>query len=639
MPKKHSLDRKIRRQRRKLRIKLPTPPPKPPVDPDSDLPEYEAPKPPLYFSFRSLMFTIKVYYQAIGAHRFFFLFFFQIVNAIIPTFMAILLGFIVTEITTAISSGHGPLPTIKLLAITFFIQIVHVGLNSVNKYIAEFASQELYIYVSSQISTKYLRIPLRIRESKTFKDRFECVKNFGNRINTVATDFAAIVGCSIACVVSILVSFFAVSPLISIVIIIASLPCAITSLIIATRRRRNWRTYTRDRRIAAKIESQINSPNSSLEIEISGLGQHLIDKMIFHRRRSEEKDLSDNRRFFLPNLFSDIFSSIVEGAVLIVVSLEIIAGRLAIGQFLTVHNLFAKLSANITSIFLNVIRISDDLAYSVDYVYFMNYPEPDEGNIKIDSIDKIEFHNVSLHHEGDETPVLSNINFTVNRGETLAIVGSNGAGKSSIIKLLMGAYRPSSGTIFINDIPLSDINRKSFITHTGVLLQDFTHFDFSTIGENVWYGNIKNKFEEKSIRSALRKANLNYLERKFPRGFRQIISRDIDSSHSVPMSGGEWQRLALARNFFRSPDLLILDEPMSAVDSKASSSIIKEIFASQNKKSTVIISHRFSAARKADHVIVLHHGQILEQGTHKELLANNSLYKEMFDLQAEGFSI
>lgn len=587
------------------------------------------------FSFSAFLFTIHVYRRAIGNKKFAFLVFYQIVHAVIPTFTAILAGFIVTEITVAVYS-HNFLPTFQLLIIVFLIQIARSFLDSCNSYVAEAASQEVYIQVSEQISSKYLKIPLKVRESKEFADEFEGVKNYGNHINEISTDFSSIIG-SVAGLISILVTTVNISPLIAVVIIIASLPYAVSHLILAVRKRRNWSAYAHDRRIAGKIERKITMPGSSLEIEFSNLAKHLIEKMISHRRRSEEKDLLDNKNFFLPNLFSNVFSDLIEGIVLLIVAVEIIAGRLVIGHFLTIRNLFTQLSLNLTNTFLNLIKINDDLAYATNYVHFMSYPDPVEGDIRIEDTPKIEFREVSLCFEDNPEPILKNLNFVLEPGKSLAIVGENGAGKSSIIKLLVGAYSPTSGTILVNDHPIEQVDRASFLAQVGTLFQDFSNFDFSTLGENVWYGDVSKEYDEKVIRLALKKSGLGYLERKFTKGLRQVISKDIDEKQSVVLSGGEWQRLALARNFFRKPNLLILDEPLSTVDARSEAKILKEILKAQKDRSTIIISHRFSTVRRANHIIVMKKGEILEQGNHSELMAKEGFYKEMFELQAEGY--
>ena len=206
-----------------------------------------------------------------------------------------------------------------------------------------------------------------------------------------------------------------------------------------------------------------------------------------------------------------------------------------------------------------------------------------------------------------------------------------------MLKLLIGAYQPKSGEILIDDQPITDINRSEFLAKIGFLRQEFSRYEFATLGQNVWFGDISRSYDETAIRQALQKAGLDELEARYPKGLNQILSKNFDADSPADLSGGQWQRLAIARGFFRSPQILILDEPTSAVDAKSEYQIFQEIMNDQVDKTTIIVSHRFSTVRKADRIIVLSRGKIVEQGTHHSLMKNNSLYKEMFSLQAEGY--
>jgi ATP-binding cassette subfamily B protein len=216
-------------------------------------------------------------------------------------------------------------------------------------------------------------------------------------------------------------------------------------------------------------------------------------------------------------------------------------------------------------------------------------------------------------------------------------VGENGAGKTTLIKLLIGAYQPDDGMIFIDDEPLEMIEKESYLNQIGALFQDYSRYEFATLAENVWYGDINAKMDKKKIRSALEQAGLGTLEKKLPKGFDQLLSKTYDKENAANLSGGQWQRIGIARTFFRSPNILLLDEPTSAVDAKAEYQIFQNILESQKDRTTVIISHRFSTVRKAKKIMVLDHGRMIESGTHSELIKRGGLYKEMFELQAEGY--
>jgi ATP-binding cassette subfamily B protein len=268
---------------------------------------------------------------------------------------------------------------------------------------------------------------------------------------------------------------------------------------------------------------------------------------------------------------------------------------------------------------------------------FMNTPSPVYGKIKVKQAPKIEFKNVSFTYPHATEKAIDNVSFVLEPGDSLAIVGENGAGKTTLIKLLIGAYQPQDGMIFVNDIPLENIDRQSYLEQIGALFQDYSRYEFATLGENVWYGDISKKLDKSRVRAALAKAGLDGFEKCFPHKLDQLLSKNYDKDNATDLSGGQWQRISIARAFYREANILLLDEPTSAVDAKAEYEIFKNILEHQKNRTTVIISHRFSTVRKAKQIMVIDHGKIIEHGTHQELIANNGLYKEMFDLQAEGY--
>jgi ABC-type multidrug transport system fused ATPase/permease subunit len=419
---------------------------------------------------------------------------------------------------------------------------------------------------------------------------------------------------------------------------VAAIPASILNLRLAAIQRRNWREFTRDRRIAWAIEQKIVNSNNALEIEMNGLSSHLVRKMIRARRRSQEQDIVYRRRYLLPGFGADMLESLASFGVLIFVAIQIIQEKLEIGQFLTIRTLLVQLNSNISNFFHSISNVSEYLVNATDYMEFMNTPTRPNGSVKITATPKIEFKNVSFSYPNAKTKAIDSVSFTLNPGDSLAIVGENGAGKTTLIKLLIGAYEPSDGVILVNDEPLANIERESYLKQLGALFQDYARYEFATLGENVWFGDVGKRYSAKEINQALRDADLEDIAKKYEKGLDQIMSKDFDNKNTTDLSGGQWQRLSIARAFFRSPNVLLLDEPTAAIDAEAEYRIFQNILARQKDKSTIIISHRFSTVRKAKEIIVLDKGRIIESGTHEELIAAKGHYHEMFSLQAEGYN-
>ena len=586
-------------------------------------------------SIKSIFYVLRIYRRAVGKKSIFFVIY-RLYSSIIPSVTAVIVGYAVTSITTSIATQDF-LPVIMLAAILLSIEIVSLILNVINSFLSIRTNQEIYIFVSEQITTQFIRIPLAVRESREFADKFNRVRDFGDSIAYVSSNLIEVVAAIIS-LISIVVATLTVSPIVTLVVILASVPSSIITLKLSASQRINWREYTRDRRISWTIEQKLLNSNNALEVEMNGLSGHLIRHMIKLRRRSQEQDIVDRRKYLWPQFGANALETIASYGVLIFVAIEIILRHLEIGQFFTVRTLLTQLNNNISALFNCISTVNENLVNATDYMEYMQIPPRPTGDIKVETTPKIEFRNVSFSYPNSKVKAIDNVSFCLNPGESIAIVGENGAGKTTLIKLLVGAYEPSDGIIMINDQPFSRIDRESYLSHIGALFQEFARYDFATLGENVWYGDVSRKYSEKDIKSALAKADLAGIEKRYDKGLDQILSKDFDEKSTADLSGGQWQRLSIARAFFRSPNVLLLDEPTAAIDAKSEYEIFQNIVQSQQGKSTIIISHRFSTVRKADSIIVLSQGRIVESGTHDELIAQKGLYKEMFELQAEGYN-
>ena len=583
----------------------------------------------------AIFYTLRIYRKSVGRKRLIFGLY-RVYNSIVPSITALLGGLAVTRITEAVTT-HDFMPFLWVAIAWLLLHLVGTVLSEVYNVLSAAVWQEVYINVSEIIARKYVQVPLATRESQVFADKFERVQEYGSQIALVSESIGRIVS-SIISLVAVLVSTLTISPIVTLVVVISAIPYSVLSLRLSARRRRNWRTFTKDRRIAHSIQQKITNSNSALEIELNGLSHQLISRMVKASRRSQERDLADIKEFFWPNLGSRTIDDVINYLVLIFVAIQIILGRLAIGQFVSVRTLLQQLNSNISSLFNNIASAGEGLVNATDFMEFMETPALANGDIKIVDVPKIEFRNVSFVYPRTTKKAIDGVSFTLNPGDGLAIVGENGAGKTTLIKLLIGAYEATEGDILVNDTPIRNIDRESYLAQIGALFQDFSRYEFATLGENVWYGDVTQRYDREKVQQSLALAGLGDLTAKLKRGLNQTLSKDLDQHDSVDLSGGQWQRLGIARAFFRQPNILILDEPTSAVDAKAEYEIFRNILRQQRDRTTIIISHRFSTVRKAEKIIVLSHGKVVESGTHDELIRQKGIYKEMFELQAEGYN-
>ncbi len=227
--------------------------------------------------------------------------------------------------------------------------------------------------------------------------------------------------------------------------------------------------------------------------------------------------------------------------------------------------------------------------------------------------------------------VLKDISFELKNDEDLALVGENGAGKTTIMKLILKVYSPSEGKIYVNDIPLNDIDFNSLYKRVGFLSQRFNKPKI-TVGENIYIGDTSQKYSLKNIKKSAQLAMADSFIQKYPKKYETYMSKEVENG-TIP-SGGQRQRIAIARIFHKNPSLLILDEPTSAIDALAEEEIFNNIHQNSEGKTVIIVSHRFATVKKAKRILVLKDGKIVEDGDHNSLIKTGGLYKEMYEAQS-----
>ncbi|MBR6810999.1 ABC transporter ATP-binding protein [Candidatus Saccharibacteria bacterium] len=595
----------------------------------------ESKKVDLRVALRGVMYARKIYNKAAGKRRFLSMLE-RLYGAISPSILAVLGGTAVNQIVQAAQTGV-IYPFLITIAVISGVQFVGIFLGRIVSLMDMEIRRDVFSEVTRQISLKYIEIPLEIRETKEFADRFERVQDFGSDVNQVISNTFSIASATIS-LISILITTLATSPIITLVIIISSIPYSVLSLKLSRKTQENWRKSSSFWRIAYGIGDKMTQSSSALEIKINNLQEYLCDKMIENRQRGSIENIKNFRKTFTVGNWMRFVETVVNFASLAFVALKIVAGELAIGQFATVRSLLQQLSGNITALFSSIGNANEGLMNAEDYLNYIQTPIPKNGDVVVEGTPTIEFKKVCFTYPHATEPALQDVSFVLKPGDSLAIVGENGAGKTTLMKLLLGAYTPSSGEILINGTPIKNIERSSYDRQLGVLLQEYTRFPFADFKDNIWYGDISKELDKERLGLAIKDAGLEKLVKTLPKGLDQVLSKDYFFENATDLSGGQWQRVCIARTFYRNPNVLLLDEPTSAVDAKAEYEIFKNILRRQKGKSTVIISHRFSTVRKANRIIVMDHGKMVEHGTHEELIAKDGLYKEMFTLQAEGYA-
>jgi ATP-binding cassette subfamily B protein len=338
-------------------------------------------------------------------------------------------------------------------------------------------------------------------------------------------------------------------------------------------------------------------------------------------------------------MFSGIVAGTVLGLAYVFVALRGIAGTISPGAVVLVIGAFTAVSGTLGQITSTFVSVDQHTAFLEDYFSFLSIgplvPVPPHPRfIPPGMIDGIDFDEVSFSYPGGAGTAVEDLDLHIRSGELLALVGENGAGKSTLVKLLLRFYDAQKGAIRIGGIDVREMDPEQLRGRIGVLFQDYATYELS-VRENILMGWPYKEAREEQITKALRDSRSEWLVNRLPNGLNSKVGRLFEGGHDL--SGGEWQRLALARIMYRNADIWILDEPTSSLDPEAEASIFAELKENLKGRIGIVISHRFSTVRIADRIAVIADGHVTELGSHEELLEAGGRYAELFELQAAGY--
>ena len=245
-----------------------------------------------------------------------------------------------------------------------------------------------------------------------------------------------------------------------------------------------------------------------------------------------------------------------------------------------------------------------------------------------------EFRDVSFCYPGSSRVILNQLNFQLHSGERVALIGENGQGKTTIVKLITRLYDPTEGQILLDGVDLREYDLDDLHREMGVIFQDFMRYEM-TARENIAVGRVEEIDNVELLEAAARKSMADSTVERLPKGYEQMLGRRFDQG--VDLSGGEWQKVALARAYLRDAQLLILDEPTAALDARSEFEVFRRFSELTAGKTALFISHRFSTVRMADRIVVLDNGRIIEDGSHDQLASLGGRYAEMFEMQASSY--
>jgi len=491
---------------------------------------------------------------------------------------------------------------------------------------------------SEEIIRKTAEVELYQLEDPVFYDKMERARRQTTSrvtlLSNILSQFQDIIT-----VISLITALIVFEPWLIILLILAIIPSFLSEIKYSQKSYSLARSWTSERRELDYLRFTGASDVTAKEIKLFSLTDYIAKRFrdIAHKYYLANRSLSIKRSVW-GGVFNLLGVLAYYGAYILII-FNVVSGILTVGELTFLSGSFNRLRSRMQGMFFRFSRISESALYLKDYFDFLDL-ETDQFTDAVRSLipeqitSGIEFKNVSFGYPGSEKLVIENVSFTLKQGEKMAFVGENGAGKTTLTKLILGFYEPTSGQILLDGIDISKFEKTEYQKMFGVIFQDFIKYSFSA-GDNIAVGNIEDRDNQDKIIQSAELSLADEVVEELPKGYQQQLGKRF--TDGVELSGGQWQKIALARAYMKNAKFIILDEPTSALDARAEYEAFQRFINLTKGKTAVIISHRFSTVRMADRILVLKDGKILELGTHEELLENGALYEELFNLQAAGY--
>ena len=567
----------------------------------------------------------------------------NVLQGFLPTATAGVTALLIDAIIQGVRRGGGP-AALRLVIFLVVAQLAVQGLSSLLQTLSNIAQQLLQEKASYHIQLLLMEkantLDLSFFEDAQFYDKLQQAQQEASfrPVTMISQTFG--LGQTIVTMITMLAVLVHLAWWLAIFALLAPIPAFVASM------RYGWRGYQLMRR-QSPLRREMSYYGNLLttdiynkEIKLFTLGDFFIDlyRSLSNRFYKEARALIAPR--YMASFAWGMGTQLVNAFVYLYVALQALSGAISVGALTFYTSTALGLGSSFQSLLSGISSAYENTLFVNTLFEFLEYTpaivSPPDGLKPGDDGLTIEFRNVSFSYPGKERkePALRNVSFTIRAGEAVALVGRNGAGKTTIVKLLTRLYDPDEGQILVNGRDIKEYDLSALRAQIGVIFQDYVTY-FLTAARNIGVGRVRTIDDREAIAVAAAKSGADAVVAQLPDAYETRLGKWFDEGQQL--SGGEWQKIALARAFMRDAHLLILDEPTSALDPQAEYEVFARFRELTAGKSAVFISHRFSTVRLANRIIVLEHGMVLEEGTHEELLALGGRYAQLFNLQAEAY--
>ncbi len=563
----------------------------------------------------------------------------RVLVALLPLGMLYITKLIVDHVVRAVNEHHPLTRGFWWLIVAELVLAIGIGvLGRIVDYFDALLADKYSQYVSVQVMEHAAALDLLTYENPVFYDRLE-------RARVQATDRLAMIQAmgrlaqQLVTSVSLSIYIVSFSPWLLLLLVAGLIPAFIGESHFAfLEYAKNFR-QTPVRRQLDYLRVLGGSKEAAKELKLFGLRHFLTDRFAGLWKQIHQENVALLRRRLIASVFLSSVGTLGYYSAYVFIIWRTVAGVITIGTMTSLTGAILQVSGNIQQLFSTMSGIADQALFLTDLLAFFEMKPtirskpnalPAPRPIRIG----FEFRGVSFRYPGTTRLVLRNLNFQLRPGERVALVGENGEGKTTIVKLITRLYDPTEGQILLDGVDLREYDLDDLYREIGVIFQDFMRYEM-TASENIAIGRIDQLTNVDLLRVAARKSLADEVIDRLPARYDQMLGRRFETG--VDLSGGEWQKVALARAYLRDAQLVILDEPTAALDARSELAVFRRFAELTEGKSALFISHRFSTVRMADRIVVLHNGMISEEGSHDELARLGGRYAEMFEMQAASY--
>lgn len=565
-----------------------------------------------------------------------------LIQGFLPLLSLYLLKLIIDSVSATLSGGtNAPSSSIILyICMAGGVGLITALCRFVTAYAQKAQAATVTDHMFAVLHEKSSVVDLAYYESPDLRDTLHRAQREGPYRPTSIVNGLMRAGQNVASLIAILWLLLMLNPLLPVVILIAVAPGVLMRLRYSDHIYEWQKKRTEDERKAQYFNWMLTDGSHAREIRLFGLGNYFIRQFDSIRGLLRKEKLWFEKRRALADLVAQASATIAVFASLIYIAARTVHGHITIGDMVMYFQAFQRGLTYLGGLLESVAILYEDNLFLSNFYEFLDIEakvkSPESPTPVPEKIRKgISLEGVTFTYQNCEKPVLDYVNLFIQPGEVVALVGENGAGKSTLVKLLGRLYDPTGGVIRLDGTDIKSFNLPDYRKKLSVVFQDYIRY-FLTARENIQFGNIEVEKVESDIQEAAQKAGIYNHIKNMNNGFDTPLGRMYKGGEEL--SVGQWQMMAMARAFFRNADLVILDEPASALDVNTEARIFLKFRELIKNKAALIISHRFSTVKLADKILLLHNGRIVEQGSHDELIKLNGKYSELYKIQAGQYN-